>query len=211
MNSDLPKQFLLLGDLPVIMHSINAFKGYDPSIRVIVVLPAVHMAGWESLCRFHNFTTGHMVVEGGETRTQSVKNALRKTPDEGFVAVHDAVRPLVSEEIISTAFEEAQIYGNAIPAIAVNETVRKIDSSDTVPVERDSLRIIQTPQVFRTDLLKKAYSLFDREEFTDDATVVEKSGGTIHLTAGSRDNIKITYPSDLRIAESLLRVRHPRS
>lgn len=130
-------------------------------------------------------------------------------PDHGFVAIHDAVRPLVSVETIHTAFLEAEHYGNAIPCLQVNESVRRVEGEMNFPVPRNSLKLIQTPQVFRTALIKKAYALADRHDYTDDATVLEATGEKIHLVKGNVENIKITHPFDLLLAETLLKEMLP--
>ena len=205
MNQDIPKQFLLLGGLPVLMHSVNAFRKFDASVQIVIALPRAFYSLWETLCRKYNFQAKHECIQGGETRVQSVKNALALIPDTGYTAIHDGVRPLVSEETIRKAFYEAELFGNAVPVIPVNESVRKTEGTSNMPVPRDTLYMVQTPQVFKTGLIKKAYSLIEKDDFTDDATILETTGEKIHLFEGNRENIKITYPNDLLLAEALLR------
>jgi len=205
INSDIPKQFLLLSGLPVLMHSVNAFRKFDPSVQIVIALPHAFYSLWETLCRKYNFQAKHECIQGGETRVQSVKNALALIPDTGYTAIHDGVRPLVSEETIRKAFYEAELFGNAVPVIPVNESVRKTEGTSNMPVPRDTLYMVQTPQVFKTGLIKKAYSLIEKDDFTDDATILETTGEKIHLFEGNRENIKITYPNDLLLAEALLR------
>lgn len=205
MNPDIPKQFLPLDGLPVLMHTINAFLKFDPSARIIIALPREFYSFWNTLCLKYNFQVRHEFTEGGETRTQSVKNALALIPASGYTAIHDAVRPLVSEGTIRRAFKDAKIFGNAVPVIPVNESVRRTKGKSSTAIPRDTLYIVQTPQVFRTGLIKKAYSSVGRDDYTDDATVLETTGENIHLSEGNRENIKITYPNDLLIAEVLLR------
>ena len=204
MKSDIPKQFLLLNGLPVLMHSVNAFRKFDPSVQIVIALPHACYSLWDTLCLKYNFLAKHELAPGGESRVQSVKNALALVPDKGYTAIHDGVRPLVSEETIRKAFYEAELFGNAVPFIPVNESVRKTEGTSNMPVPRDTLYIIQTPQVFKTGLIKKAYSLLETNDFTDDATILETIGEKIHLFEGNRENIKITYPSDLLLAEALL-------
>lgn len=205
MNPDIPKQFLPLNGLPVLMHSVNAFRKFDPTIQIVIVLPRSFYSLWETLCLKYNFQADLDLTIGGETRVQSVKNALPLVSGKGYTAVHDGVRPLVSMETIRKAFSEAEKFGNAVPVIPVNESVRKTEGTANLPVPRNTLYIVQTPQVFKTVLLKKAYSLLDNDDFTDDATILETTGEKIHLFEGNHENIKITYPNDLLIAEALLK------
>jgi 2-C-methyl-D-erythritol 4-phosphate cytidylyltransferase len=205
MNPDIPKQFLPLSGLPVLMHTINVFRKFDPDIKIVIALPRDYISFWNTLCIKYNFEAKLDLATGGETRVRSVKNALMLAEDSDFIAIHDGVRPLVSEETIRKAFEDAAIFGNAIPVIPLNESVRKSEKGKNTPVPRNSLYIVQTPQVFKTALIQKAYSSIKNDNFTDDATVLETTGEKIHLFDGSRENIKITYPDDLIIAEALLR------
>ena len=204
MNADVPKQFLLLSGMPVLMHSIGIFHRFDPELQLLVTLPENHISMWEKLCLKHSFMIPHQIVRGGITRFHSVKNALELIDGDGLVAIHDGVRPLVSGETLRRAFEEAGKNGNAVPVIRFNESIRKILDNGNISVERENLRIVQTPQVFRKDLIKKAYSSAPHENFTDDATVVETLGVALHLVEGNPENIKITRPSDLKFAEVIL-------
>jgi 2-C-methyl-D-erythritol 4-phosphate cytidylyltransferase len=204
MNAEVPKQFLLLAGLPVLMHSIRVFYRFDPEMTLFVTLPEPHIPYWEQLCRTHNFILPHHLVKGGETRFHSVKNALERIGGEGLVAIHDGVRPLVSCGTLRRAFEEAAESGNAVPVIRMQESIRETGTAGNREVSREDLRIVQTPQVFRIALIKKAYDAATRENFTDDATVLETLGETIHLVEGNPENIKITRPSDLRCAEAIL-------
>jgi len=205
MNPDIPKQFLPLNGLPVLMHSVNVFRRFDPAIQIVITLPRDYFSFWDTLCLKYNFQLKLERTPGGKTRVHSVKNALTLVKDAEYIAIHDGVRPLVSEETIRKAFEEAALFGNAVPVIPVSESVRKTKANLTIPVPRNTLYIVQTPQVFRTGLIQKAYSAIDNDDFTDDATVLETIGEKIHLFEGNRENIKITYPDDLIIAEALLR------
>jgi len=204
MNSDIPKQFLLLAGKPVLMHTIECFVSFDPSINIIVVLPSKETAEWQSLCEKHSFTVKHMVVTGGNTRFHSVKNGLDTITENGVIGIHDGVRPIVSNDLIRKCFEEAKEKGNAIPYVHVRESMRRIDGEKNEAVKRDSYVIIQTPQCFTTDLLKKAFLAEYRTTFTDDASVVEAVGEKINLVEGESTNIKITFPGDLLYAEMLM-------
>lgn len=200
MGGTVPKQFLLLNGLPVIMHSIQAFKNYSSSINVIVVLPQQHLQSWEKLCKEYKFEIKHSVCPGGESRFHSVKNGLDLISAEGLVAVHDAVRPLLSSSLISRCFEEAARMGNAVPAIPLTDSAREVSGGKNHPIDRNKIRLVQTPQVFNVETLKQAYTQSYQPFFTDDASVVEAMGQAIHLVEGEVSNIKITRPEDLRMA-----------
>ena len=205
MGSELPKQFLPIGGKPVLMHTLQAFYDYDREMRIILVLPASQQAYWAQLCREHHFTVPHEVADGGETRFHSVKNALERVNTSGLVGVHDGVRPFVSQEVIARCYEQAAEKKAVIPVVNVVETVRHLcqeGRSETVP--RDEYRLVQTPQVFDAELLLRAYCQPYTSDFTDDASVVEALGEPVWLTEGNRENIKITTPFDLKIAEALL-------
>lgn len=204
MKNAVPKQFLLLNGLPVIMHSIQAFKSYSSSINIIVVLPEVHIQIWEKLCKEYKFDIKHLVCPGGESRFHSVKNGLGLIIPDGLVAVHDGVRPLVSLALISACFDEAARKGNAVPAIQLTDSAREVSGEENHPIDRTKIRLIQTPQVFKSDTLKQAYSQSYRLSFTDDASVVESLGYAIHLVEGESSNIKITRPEDLRMASHFM-------
>jgi 2-C-methyl-D-erythritol 4-phosphate cytidylyltransferase len=205
MHSLQPKQFLLLKNKPVLMHSVEAFIRFYPQINIVIVLPPNEIKFWEKLCDDFRFTHQHIVAEGGPTRFHSVKNGLKYIPDDALVAIHDGVRPLVSQKTIADAFHFAEKKGNGIPAIAVNESVRLCDNALNRPVNRDSIRLIQTPQCFNSTLIKRAYLTGYDDRFTDDASVLESIGERIYLSEGNRENIKITTPHDLLIAEALMK------
>lgn len=205
MKSAVPKQFLLLDGRPVLMHSIERFHSFDNTIEIILVLPTDSVMLWKDLVREHSFEIRHEVVCGGEQRYFSVKEGLAKIKDEGLVAVHDGVRPLVSHDTIWRCFADAEEYGTAVPFIEPADSVRLLAGEESRPVPRGDVRLIQTPQVFRSNIILKAYRQDYNPAFTDDATVVEASGKTIHLTHGNRDNIKITTPEDLIVAGTLLK------
>ena len=204
MNAGIPKQFILLNNLPVLMHTINAFFNYSNKVNIVLVLPETTFKTWDELCKKYNFQISHQLVKGGKTRFQSVKNGLSVIDKECLVAIHDGVRPFVKNEVIRNCFETAERLGNAVPAIAINESIREIRNSQNLPADRKKFRIIQTPQIFHSSLIKKAYQQDYREDFTDDASVVESTGIKINLVEGNHENIKITRPVDIKIAEAFL-------
>ena len=206
MKSEIPKQFMLLSGRPVLMHSISAFISFDKNISILLALPQNQIETWNKLCKEFSFNIEHQVVAGGETRFNSVKNGLALiTDDNALVAIHDGVRPLVSQSTISACFETAEKNGNAIPGIPLNDSLRQLKDNTTLAVNRDNYRLIQTPQCFFLKQLKDAYQQNYSEKFTDDASVIEMMGGEIHLVEGNRENIKITTGDDLIIAEALMK------
>jgi 2-C-methyl-D-erythritol 4-phosphate cytidylyltransferase len=206
MGTEIPKQFIELSGKPVLMHTIEKFYRFDKSISIIIALPENQFEYWLAIREKHSFKIPHDIVKGGPHRFYSVRNGLELVDDKSLVAVHDGVRPLVSTETIRRCFDAAEKYGNAIPVVNPGESLRMISENGSSPVSRDRIRIIQTPQVFRSAILKKAYLQKYDPSFTDDATVLEKSGGTINLVEGNRENIKITNPEDLLIVSALLDV-----
>lgn len=203
MQAGVPKQFMELCGRPILMHSIARFA--DEGIRIVVVLPSPQIGYWKELCDRYDFTWPHNMIDGGATRFHSVKNGLSMLPGEGLVAVHDGVRPLVSRQTVTCCFREAAGYGCAVPAVPVVDSVREVSGLTSRMLDRSALRLIQTPQVFDIALLKKAYEQEYTPAFTDDASVFEKAGHAIHLTEGNVENIKITVPNDLMMAEALMR------
>ena len=204
MKSEVPKQFMLLKGIPVLMHTINKFHRYDTGMRIILVLPADQFAAWKNLCEKHGFIIRHEMVTGGETRFHSIQKNLDCIPDQCLVAVHDGVRPLVSIDTIHRCFTVAGDKGNAVPCVEIPETLRIMDEHGNRPVDRAKYRLIQTPQVFISSILKEAYQQEYQQSFTDDASVVESRGYGIYLVDGNPENIKITLKHDLGIAEFLL-------
>jgi 2-C-methyl-D-erythritol 4-phosphate cytidylyltransferase len=200
MDSDIPKQFMDLNGIPVIVHSIRAFLQYAPNISIIVVLPDDALDHWAAIADKYELEV--MTCTGGDTRFTSVKNGLELLGDKGLVAVHDAARPLVSPALISQCFLEAAKNGNAVPVIQLADSLRELSNDISRPAERDRFRLVQTPQVFETGLLKKAYEQAYRSSFTDDATIAEALGAKIHLVEGERINIKITTKEDMLFAEA---------
>ncbi len=204
MKTGVPKQFLLLKGKPVLMHTLEVFQRYDADIEIIVTLPSSEFDQWDQLCRKHTFSIKHQIVNGGNERFHSVKNALKKIKEAGLIAVHDGVRPLVSISTISRCFEIAEISGNAIPVMTLSESIRQIEGNGSRTVDRSQFRLVQTPQVFQSELLLEAYRRPYLAEFTDDASVIEKAGYVIHMVEGNIENLKITTPIDLSIAEALM-------
>jgi len=204
MNADVPKQFLEIQGKPILMHTLEAFINFDVSLQLILVLPAAQVDFWQTLCEAHDFNIPHQIVAGGQTRFQSVKNGLDAVKVPAIVAIHDGVRPLVSKETIARCFDTAAKFGAAIPTMDSIESIRFVDANGSKSVDRTAYKMVQTPQVFDAELLKKAYEQEFSVLFTDDASVVEAMGATVHLVDGNRENIKITTEFDLIVAERLL-------
>jgi 2-C-methyl-D-erythritol 4-phosphate cytidylyltransferase len=205
MQSDVPKQFLLLNKKPILMHTMEVFHDVDEDIEFIVVLHEGFWDEWKNLCESYQFSPPHQLAPGGETRFHSVKNGLQAIHKNGLVAIHDAVRPLVYKSVVRQGFELAGQYGNAIPYVDMNESIREVSDGRNNPVDRGRIKVIQTPQVFKVDLIKKAYETAYDPFFTDDAMVLEHSGEKIHLYKGNQENIKITRPADLILADALFK------
>ena len=206
MGSDIPKQFLPIGGKPVLMRTLERFRAYDDALQIILVLPEAQQAYWRELCGQYHFDVEYRLAHGGQTRFHSVQNGLALVPDEaeGVVGVHDGVRPFPSIEVIRNCYETARTKKAVIPVIPVVETVRHLEGDKSVPVPRGDYRLVQTPQTFDIQLLKTANRQPYNDGFTDDASVVESYGFEITLVEGNRENIKITTPYDLKIAEVLL-------
>lgn len=203
MGTDIPKQFLPIGGKPVLMRTLERFREYSANLNIILVLPKAQQAYWQGLCKEYNFKVEYLLADGGETRFHSVQHGLALIPDdaEGVVGVHDGVRPFPSIEVIRRCYEEAREKGAVIPVIPVVETIRHIKDGTSMTVPRDEYRLVQTPQTFNIQLLKAANRQPYNDNFTDDASVVETYGHPITLVDGNRENIKITTPYDLKIAE----------
>ena len=204
MGTELPKQFLSIGGKPILMRTMEAFYAYNPDIQIIVVLPHCQQDFWAELCPKHCFVLPHRVADGGETRFHSVKNGLALVSEPALVGVHDGVRPFVSQEVIARCYRQALLRKAVIPVVDIVETVRHLVPEGSVTVNRNDYKLVQTPQVFDASLLKKAYSQSYVPEFTDDASVVEAMGQSVALVEGNRENVKITTPSDLKIASVLV-------
>jgi 2-C-methyl-D-erythritol 4-phosphate cytidylyltransferase len=207
IKSRLPKQFLELNGKPTLLHTLEAFFRYSKSISIVLVLPEDDFQIWNDLCKKHQFNKPIILQKGGESRFQSVKNGLEKIDGPGLVAIHDGVRPLVSEDIIGASFRLAAVHQSAVAAVRLKESIRMTDQDNTKAVDRSRFRLIQTPQTFDVDLIKQAYQLKEDASLTDDASVAERSGHRISLFEGSYENIKITTQEDLIVAEALLNSR----
>ncbi|MDD4591257.1 MAG: 2-C-methyl-D-erythritol 4-phosphate cytidylyltransferase [Parabacteroides sp.] len=220
MGGDLPKQFIPLAGKPVLMHTLEAFYRWDKTARICVVLPFEHQAYWKMLCREIGCKVPHLIADGGKTRFHSVQHGLKSLVEEeslftdsdkcrvennseSLVAIHDGVRPFVTTEMINRCFHEAEHCGAAIPVVTVIDSLREVKGQSSHPVDRSRFVAVQTPQVFDLDLLLKAYCVPFSPLFTDDASVVESFGHSIAMVEGCRENIKITTPFDLSVAESL--------
>lgn len=202
-NSDTPKQFAELQGKPVLMHTFEKFIFLD-NVIFILVLPKLLIPDWQELCEKHHFTVEHQLADGGPKRFHSVKSGLNLVPENCLVAIHDGVRPLIFEKTIQRCFDLAERKKSAIPVIRFNESIRQVDGLFSKAVNRDEFRIVQTPQVFHSTLIKKAYRQNYHEEFSDDAVVFERDGNQLFLTEGNPENIKITESIDLEIAEKLI-------
>ena len=205
MGTTVPKQFLVLAGLPILMHTLKAFHKADPKIHLVLVLPVSEILFWKQLCVQYDFNIKHQLIEGGPTRFASVKNGLDQITEESIIAVHDGVRPFVSRDLIRNGFEVAAVQGTAVPSVNVSESIRMVDHGKSKALDRSKYFLIQTPQCFSSKLLKRAYEQPFRDIYTDDASVVETLGETVHLIAGNRMNLKITSPEDLIIAEACLK------
>ena len=211
MGSDVPKQFLPVGGVPVLMRTISRFAEAVPGIGIILVLPESQHGYWDSLCREHSFTVSHTVVNGGDTRFASSRNGLMAIPADaqGLVGIHDGVRPFVLAEVIRRCYDAARSHGAAIPVMPVTDTLRLVSTDGGGHnVLRSDYRVVQTPQVFDISLARRAFDRPYSESFTDDASVVEAAGHRVTMVEGNRENIKLTTPFDLKIAESLLNTRN---
>ena len=203
MGSEIPKQFLEVAGKPVLMHTIDAFYEYDPRFELLLTLPEQWEEHWKALCEKHHFTIEHRVVVGGEERFHSVKNAINHATGE-LIAIHDGVRPMVSQDTIQRVFESAQIHHAAVPVIPVSQSIRKVTQEGNQSLDRNEYFIVQTPQVFTRKILIEAYNQPYDTRFTDDASVVENRGYSIHLVDGNEENVKITTTKDLKLVEHFL-------
>lgn len=204
MGGEVPKQFRVVAGRPVLMRTIEAFHRYDSAIGVILVLPDAHRDYWAALCREYAFAVPHTVVSGGETRFHSVRNGVRAVPGEvRLIAVHDGVRPFVSCRLLIDTFATADVHGVAVPAVPVVDSLRRVTTEGNEAVSRAEYRSVQTPQVFCAEILREAYRQPYNDTFTDDASVAEAAGYAVTLVEGDTDNIKITSPRDMVLAEML--------
>jgi 2-C-methyl-D-erythritol 4-phosphate cytidylyltransferase len=204
MGSEIPKQFLELCGKPILVHTIQVFYDFDPECELILVLPEAQQEYWKELCLKHSFTLPHRIVSGGENRFNSVQNGLKLIDEEGIVFIHDGVRPLVSRQTIEKCYRMALKNGNAIPMLPMNESLRKSEGKDSISVDRTLYFSVQTPQTFLVSQIQTAYQQSFDTSFTDDASVAEKAGFPVFMVEGNRENIKITNPTDLIVAEAFL-------
>lgn len=206
MGNELPKQFIPLEGRPVLMHTLERFHQWDMLAEIILVLPEAHQSYWKMLCEELGCRIPHRIANGGETRFHSVRNALALIEEPGLIAVHDGVRPFVNTIVIESCFAEAEKYGAVVPVIPIADSIREKHQLDlSRPVDRNRFVAVQTPQVFKSDWLLEAYEQPYVPDFTDDASVIEAKGFTITLVPGNYENIKLTTPFDLLIAEAYIR------
>ena len=204
MNADLPKQFMLLKGIPVLMYTLKAFYHYDTEIKIILVLAANEQERWQQLCEKFHFSVPHTLTDGGVSRSESVVKGLSCINDDnGLVAIHDGVRPLVSARVIGQAYNEAEEKGSAIASVPLKDSIRLYTGEQNQAVDRSQYRLIQTPQTFQLRLIREAYQKMGHQSMTDDASVLEAVGHRVSLIEGSYRNLKITTPEDLKIAEAL--------
>ncbi len=205
MGKEIPKQFLVVAGRPVLAHTLENFHRFDPHMELVVVLPVAQQNYWRELCTEYNITVPHRIANGGETRFHSVSNGLALIPDEGLVAIHDGVRPLVSHEVIEACFHIAEERGGAIPVLPMTDSLRQLQPNQaSQSVNRADYVSVQTPQTFRVNEIKRAYNAPYKDCFTDDASVYESAGYTPALVQGNRENLKVTLPADLLLADILL-------
>lgn len=202
-GSEIPKQFLLVNNEPILMHTIRKF--HLSNCNIILVLPEVQIAYWKDLCESYSFNINHAIVPGGKERFHSVKNGIDSINEEGVVAVHDGVRPLLSAEMIDEGFRLAEQKGVAIPFVDVRDSMRKVVGDKMIRVDRSEFKLIQTPQVFDVKRLKDLMDCEYQDSFTDEATLWEEKGGELFYYQGEHQNLKITYPADLIYAEAVLK------
>lgn len=205
MGAPMAKQYLEIGGKPILMHTLSRFFDAEPKVELILVIPEKDFQLWKGLCVQYDFTVSHRLVSGGNSRFQSVKNALNTlTVHEGLVAIHDGVRPFVKEDVIQESFEIAAQKGSAIAVVALKDSIRKLtDDGKSFYEEREYFRLVQTPQTFQIQKIKTAFDVTELHTFTDDATVYEQQGWQVSLIAGNLENIKITTPEDMAYAAYL--------
>ncbi len=198
MNSDIPKQFLLLNNIPILMHTIKKFSHFE---KIILVLPATEFDYWNQLCQNINFNENHILVKGGKSRFHSVKNGLAKITEKSIVAIHDGVRPLISKSLIDKLIAQTKERIGVVPIIPIKESIRKVEGLKSIYINRNNLYQVQTPQCFISSDIKDAYNQKFSKDFTDDASVLEKNGCKITTILGELKNLKITTEEDLKIAK----------
>ena len=205
MGAELPKQYLELAGKPLIIHSLEQFLLFDPGMEVVLVMAPSHRDHWKAISDKYELASGLSLAHGGASRYESVKNGLERVAEGMVVGIHDAVRPLVSQQTLQRTYSSASTWGSGIPVIALDDSLRMLDEDGgSTGVDRTLLRRVQTPQVFQSTQIKQAYDQFNDPTFTDDASVYESKFGQLKLVEGNRENIKITTPSDLLMAEALI-------
>jgi 2-C-methyl-D-erythritol 4-phosphate cytidylyltransferase len=207
MGNAIPKQFLPLAGKPVLYYTLKAFIDAYADIKLVLVLPHDQLSYAQMVLQAFPERIDMAIVQGGETRFHSVQNGLKAVSDNSVIFVHDGVRPLVSAELVRHCYAQAVEKGSAIPAIAVADSMRIVDGDNSQPVDRQNMRSIQTPQTFKSDILLPAFEQTYRDEFTDEATVVEAYGEEVYLIEGEKSNIKLTTPEDMLVAETILKSR----
>lgn len=208
MQNAIPKQFLLLQEKPVLYHTIAAFQRAIPGIRIVLVLPQDHISYANMILQQFAGGIDVTIVTGGSTRYESVRNGLREAGKDDIIFVHDGVRPLLSAALIQRCLAAAETQGSAIPAVAVNDSIRQVTETGSKGINREQLRAIQTPQTFKGALLLPAFEQAYQDSFTDEASVVEAYGQQVFLVEGEKTNIKITTPEDMIFATAILTLRH---
>jgi len=206
MGTPLPKQFLKINGKAIIIYTLEKFLEFDPKIEIVLVLNDSYIEYWEMILRDSGFDYPVKIASGGETRFHSVKSGITKLEGESLVGIHDSVRPLVT---VRRVYDAAEIFGGAVPCVPLKESVRQLRGDESKPLDRTLIQIVQTPQVFRSGILRKSYETNYKGTFTDDASVVEKSGYNIKLVQGDEYNLKITTPEDFEIAKILLNPQKP--
>lgn len=205
MGAQLPKQFLPVAGRPVLMHTLGRFFSIDPEMQIVLALPEAWADEWRALVTAHNFNVPHLLVNGGATRTLSVRNALAAVSDaDCIIGIHDGVRPFFTANMIDRVMAAAELHGAAVPVVPVVQSLREVKGNDNHAVDRSMYRAVQTPQCFRAEVLRAAYDALKGDDHSDDATVVEHAGHTISMVAGDEMNVKITTPTDMRLAEFLI-------
>ena len=207
MGAEIPKQFIELNGKPILMHTIENLQAIDANMQLVLVLPKKQFLFWDELKEKHSFSIPHSLAEGGETRFLSVKNGLVKVADSELVGVHDGVRPFASKKMVDACFEAANHSGAAIPVVPIIQSLRILTDGNSSAVDRNSYRAVQTPQCFQTTILTKAFGSADRTDYSDDATVVEEYGQKIAMVDSNVENIKITTPTDLELAELIVAIQ----
>ena len=197
MGAEIPKQFLKINTLPILMHTINCFSHFE---KIVLVLPKKHLNYWNDLCKTHRFDQKIIVVEGGENRFKSVRNGLTKINESSIVFIHDGVRPLISNSLIRSLESKIKKGVGIVPVIPIKSSIREIKNDNSKSINREHLFVVQTPQCFLIDDIKTAYDQEFEKSFTDDASVFENNGGKILCVVGEEKNLKITTKLDLKIA-----------